>query len=70
MGHRPAELGLQEKRILMNIGTAALGSITVSPQASDVHCHQMPHRLEAGRDCDVLVDTDLKKRERESGRHI
>lgn len=41
----------------MNIGTAALGSITTSPQASDAHCHQMPHHLEAGRDCDVLVDT-------------
>lgn len=61
MGPRPSELGHPQKRILTNVGPAALGPTTASPQASGVRCHQTPHYLEADRDHDILVATGLKK---------
>lgn len=61
MGPRPSELGHLQKRILTNVGPAALGPTTASPQASGVRCHQTPHYMEADRDRDILVATGLKK---------
>lgn len=61
MGPRPSQLGHLQKRILTNVGPAALGPTTASPQASGVRCHQTPHYLEADRDRDILVATGLKK---------
>lgn len=39
----------------MNFGTAALGTTTVSPQASDVRCHQTLHYSVADRNHDMVV---------------
>lgn len=45
----------------MKVENAALGTESVSPRATDAHCHQLWHPSEADKAGDILVDKAVRK---------
>lgn len=43
----------------MKVEKTAFGTASVSPQASDAHCHRMYHNSEDDKAGDILVDREV-----------
>lgn len=43
----------------MKVEKTALGTASVSPQATDAHCHRMYHNSEDDKAGDILVDREV-----------